>query len=88
VDGLTIAGLVALLLVLGGLWIAGNARYRRRRRAEGADWEQAADRPDLWTSGARCPSCRSSGGLLELDGDQLWFECLSCGRRHPRQSRG
>ena len=82
-----IAGVVAGAVLLG-LWVTANRRHVRRRRVRGADWDRASGHPDLWTSAARCPFCRSGGGLLEMDGDELWFECLACGRRHHRETRG
>lgn len=72
----------ALLL----LWAGATRRQVRRREA--GDWEGAAARPELWTSSARCPQCGSGGGLLSVDGDVLWFACLSCGARHRRDTKG
>ena len=82
-----ITGAVAGVVLLG-LWLAETRRHVDRKRLRNADWEQASGRPGLWTSGARCPFCRSGGGLLEVEADELWFECLACGRRHRRDTRG
>jgi hypothetical protein len=78
----------ALGLVLAVAWIATNRRHLDRRRRRSAEWVQAQERPDLWTSSARCPRCGRRGGVLELDGDAIEFVCLTCGDRHARAERG
>jgi len=75
-------------LVLAGAWLLTNSRHVRRRQRESADWAAAGERPDLWTSTARCPRCARRGGVLELTGDAVEFVCLSCGDRHARAERG
>lgn len=52
------------------------------------DWSDAAARPELWASGARCPVCGASGGLVELIDGETVHECLACVRRHVRTQRG
>lgn len=84
----TVIAQVVAAAVLLGLWVTATRRHVRRRRIRSADWEEASARPDLWTSAARCPRCGAGAGLLELEGDQLWYECLSCRKRHVRQTRG
>lgn len=83
---------VVLVAAVGGLllgaWVLATRRHLRRRNEQGSDWAGAGDKPDLWTSGARCRRCGRDGGLLEMHGDQLEFVCLSCGDRHPRANRG
>lgn len=88
VDGVLVVVAVVLVLWLGGLWAAATRRHQRRRSGRDADWRGDGARPRLWTSQARCPHCSEVGGLLSEEGDQLWFACLACGRRHPRRSRG
>jgi hypothetical protein len=76
-------------LLLAAAWIASTRAYVRRRRASGADWSEATERPQLWTSSARCPDCGSRGGLLTVGAHGgADFECLSCGARHAREHRG
>lgn len=78
---------VLLLSLLFALWWSATRRHMRRREQHRREWENSEVRPELWTSAARCPHCERRGGLLEVDGDDLWFECLSCQRRHRRESR-
>ena len=68
-------------------WVVINRRHVKRRESQTADWQDEAERPDLWTSSAACVHCGASGGTLHLAGDAVEFECLSCGKRHTRQSR-
>jgi hypothetical protein len=75
----------AALLVL---WWSATRRHLRRREPQSADWVGAEDRPELWTSAARCPSCGAGGGLLDDRDDEVWFTCLACGQRHRREHRG
>lgn len=84
----TIVGAVLLLAVLTALWLVANRRHRQRRETSRSEWDDADGRTDLWTSGARCPHCGERGGVLEVDGDDLWFVCLSCRGRHRRHHRG
>lgn len=79
---------VVAVLGLGGLWAAATRRHRLRRASSDADWQGAEARPGVWTSQARCLRCGAGGGVLEADGDELWFTCLTCGDRHRRQERG
>ena len=81
---LVVAGLGIVLFLL---WVGATRRHTRRRAAQRGEWE-AAERAELWTSAARCPACGARGGLLRVDGDQLWFVCLSCRACHRRESRG
>lgn len=87
---LEIMDTVLIVLGVGGLllalWLAATRTHLRRRQVQSGEWD-AADRPELWTSGARCPHCGAHGGLLEVEDEKLWFECLACGRRHQRQTR-
>lgn len=83
-----LAAVVAAGVVLVTLWAVTNRRHLARREPQSADWDATDDELDLWTSAARCVHCGTSGGLLEKDGDRLFFACLSCGRRHERDSRG
>lgn len=84
-DALVAAGAAVLLLA----WVAATVRHHRRRGASAAraEWETAEARPDLWTSGARCRACGTHGGLLELEGDETTFVCLTCGARAARDTR-
>jgi hypothetical protein len=75
-------------VLLAASWIVANRRHVQRRDAQHADWGESGERPELWTSSARCPRCGSRGGLLALRGDEVEFECLACGDRHARQTRG
>lgn len=84
---LFLVGAGAALLLLA-LWLGANRRHLDRRGQRSADWAGAADRPDLWTSAARCPSCGEQGGLLSGSEDNLWFSCLACGQRHRRRHKG
>jgi hypothetical protein len=81
---LVVAGLA---VVLFALWIAATRRHARRRAAQRDEWDDAV-RVDLWTSAARCPSCGARGGVLRMEGEELWFVCLSCRARHRRRTRG
>jgi hypothetical protein len=86
VEGVAVGlGVGAVLTVL---WVVSTRSHNRRRASRQADWEDAEVRPDLWTSAARCPHCRSAGGLLEQEGGELWFTCMACGRRHRREHAG
>lgn len=79
----TLAGLAAACLL--ALWV----RTMRRHLARPPDdWSDAAARPELWTSAARCPECGAVGGLVQLVDGETMHECLSCGRRHARDQRG
>jgi hypothetical protein len=82
---LLIAAAVALLI---GAWLRALRAQLRRQRARAAEWSGAGRRPDLWTSAARCASCGRRGGVLDEDGDDLWFVCLQCGARTRRRTRG
>lgn len=75
-------------VLLAVAWLLANRRHVRKRAARAADWETGSERPELWTSAARCPHCSSRGGLLSVNGDTLEFECLACGARHARENRG
>ena len=79
---------VAVGIALVALWALFIVRHNRRRSAQTADWDGSGAKPDLWTSSATCIHCGASGGFLELRGDAVEFECLSCGRRHARSTRG
>jgi hypothetical protein len=89
VDGvqrvLVLVGIASAVLI--GAWLVALRAHLRRQRSRAAEWDGAQERPDLWTSTARCLSC-GGGGVIEEDGDALWFVCLTCGRRHARQTRG
>jgi ribosomal protein S27AE len=74
-------------ILLAAAWLLANRRHVRRRAGKGSDWDGTGERPELWTSSARCPRCGSRGGLLALHGDEVEFECLTCGDRHARQTR-
>ena len=80
-----VIGLGVVLLVW---WFITTRRHVDRRAGATAEWSEAAERPDLWTSSASCVHCGADGGLLELVGDRVQFECLSCGRRSVRETRG
>ncbi len=82
------AVVIALSLVLLGWWVVASRRHAARREQQTADWQAGVQRPDLWTSSATCVHCGAQGGLLEVVDDALQFECLACGRRHARQTRG
>ncbi len=75
-------------LVLAAAWLVTNHHHVRRRRGDAREWSAAGDRPDLWTSSARCPRCARRGGVLELRDDAVEFVCLTCGDRHARSERG
>lgn len=79
---------LAIVALLGALWLAATRRHRRRREVRDAEWGGTEVRPDVWTSQARCPHCSTPGGVVSEEDDQLWFTCLSCGRRHRRRERG
>ena len=81
----------ALLVVLGavlllGIWLAATSRHHRSRT--GSEWADGGERPDLWTSAARCVRCGADGGVLELQGDDVRFVCLRCGAHQQRETRG
>lgn len=78
---------VAVVLLLGAWLLALRAHLRRQARRE-SDWRDARQRPDLWTSTARCLACGAGGGVLERDDDQLWYVCMRCGHRQPRRAPG
>lgn len=82
--GLVLMGLGLALMLW---WVVINRRHAQRRDGQTADWDEQAERPDLWTSSATCVHCGERGGLLQLAGDAVEFECLSCGKRHTRQDR-
>lgn len=73
--------------VLAVLWVLATRRHVDARDATPGEWEAGDERPDLWTSSARCIHCGASGGLLELAGNEVLFACLVCGRRHARSTR-
>jgi hypothetical protein len=75
-------------IVLIGAWIFALRAHLRRKASRAAEWDGAGDRPDLWTSSARCLSCGAGGGVLEEHEDGLWFVCLRCGHRQQRHTRG
>ena len=77
----------AVLVALFALWWTATRRHLDRRQGRRREWDGAEGRSDLWTSGARCPSCGETGGLLEVESDELWFVCLSCRARHRRETR-
>lgn len=83
---MVLAGILAVALI--GAWLRALWAHLRRQRARASDWEGTQTRPDLWTSAARCPQCGGHGGLLDTDGDALWFVCLHCGHRSRRRTRG
>lgn len=86
--GVTVQVLAAVgAAALVGAWVAAlRAHLRRQRRS--ADWTGAQQRPDLWTSSARCRGCGARGGVLEEHDGDLWHVCLRCGERSPRRTRG
>ena len=69
-------------------WARSNQRHLDRRAPQSADWEAVDEELNLWTSQARCVHCGAAGGLLEKEGDRLFFACLGCGQRHERENRG
>lgn len=76
---------VGVLLLIG--WFVTNQQHIRRSSQRASEWD-AGQRPDLWTSEATCVHCGARGGLLQVAGDSIEFECLTCGRRHSRDARG
>ena len=85
-ETLAVAALViAVALIVA--WVRATSRHVDRRAARSADWEGAGDKPELWTTSARCPHCGVPGGLLQLRGEQLELVCLSCQRTSPRETR-
>lgn len=81
--------LVAVLVVLFiGAWLRALRAQLRRQRVRAQEWAGAGHRPELWTSAARCVSCGRSAGVLDADGDVLWYVCLACGHRTRRTTRG
>lgn len=76
------AALGAVLLVV---WLA--ATRREVRRSTSTEWASATDAPRLWTSAARCPRCAASAGIVSKAGEALWFDCLSCGEGHRRETK-
>ena len=83
-----VAAIALASIVLLVWWARSNERHLARREPQAADWDGPDDGLNLWTSQARCVHCGASGGLLEKEGDQLYFACLTCGQRHQRESRG
>jgi hypothetical protein len=79
------AVLVALLI---GAWLRALRAQLQRQRARANDWVGSGRRPELWTSVARCTACGRQGGVVDQDGDVLWYVCLHCGRRTRRTTRG
>ena len=79
---LVLVGIACVVLI--GAWLVALRAHLRRQRS---DWAGAQERPELWTSSARCLSC-GGGGVIEEDGETLWFVCLTCGLRRIRQTRG
>lgn len=75
-------------LVLIGAWMLALRAHLRRQASRAAEWDGAAERPDLWTSSARCLSCGAGGGVIEDHDNVLWHVCLRCGERKMRQTRG
>jgi hypothetical protein len=83
-----VLGAAAAAILLLALWVGATRRHLARRRGGAGDWEGAEERPDLWTSSARCPACGEPGGLLSGSEDELWFTCLACNQRHLRRHKG
>jgi hypothetical protein len=73
--------------VMIGAWLLALRAHLRRQRRRATEWDGAQQRPDLWTSSARCLSC-GGAGVIEERGGQAWFVCLACGQRRARQTRG
>ena len=76
----------ALAVTLLVVWVVTNARHVGRRGA--GEWSEGRERPDLWTSAARCVECGAQDGVLELQGDDVMYVCLRCGARTRRETRG
>lgn len=81
-----LVGVAVVLLV--SAWLLALRAHLRRQRDHATDWQDAQQRPDLWTSSARCVSCGAGGGVLERDDDRLWFVCMRCGHRQARSTPG
>lgn len=73
--------------VLLGMWWGASRRHAVRRESHSGEWEGSQDRPELWTSSARCPSCGASGGVLDMSDGELWFTCMRCRQRHRREHK-
>lgn len=83
---MVLVGVLAAALIAA--WVGALRAHLHRQRARASEWEGTGERPELWTSAARCANCGARGGLLDTDGDALWFECLACGHRARRRTRG
>jgi predicted RNA-binding Zn-ribbon protein involved in translation (DUF1610 family) len=83
---LVLACVVGIVLI--GAWLLALRAQLRRQASRAAEWEGATNRPDLWTSTARCLSCGAGGGVIEEHDGALWFVCLRCGQREIRRTRG
>ena len=79
---------VVAAAVLIGAWVVALRAQLRRHQARSAEWADARQRPQLWTSTARCTSCDARDGVLDEHDGVLWFVCLRCGHRTQRRSRG
>ena len=79
---------VVAVVVLVGAWLLALRAHLRRQGGRDAEWREAQQRLDLWTSSARCLSCGAGGGVLERDDEALWFVCMRCGHRQPRRTPG
>lgn len=79
---------VVLVALLIGAWLRALRAQLQRQRARATDWAGSGRRPELWTSVARCTACGRHGGVVDQDGDVLWYVCLHCGRRTRRTTRG
>jgi hypothetical protein len=82
---LVLVGIASAVMI--GAWLLALRAHLRRQRLRAAEWDGAQQRPDLWTSSARCLSCGGSG-VIEERGGQVSFVCLTCGQRRDRQTRG
>ncbi len=78
---------VVAAAVLIAAWLLALRAQLRRDRSGGVEWDGAAGRPRLWTSGARCRRCDGAGVVEERAG-RVSFSCLRCGRQQDRQTRG
>lgn len=79
---------IVVAAALIGAWLGALRAQLRRHRARSAEWADAHQRPELWTSAARCTSCDARGGVLDEQDGMLWFVCLRCGQQSRRRSRG